>query len=235
MTSVVIPLGNGSIWYNHEIRFCLRSVERYLKGVGKVWIIGRLPDFLQNVEFRPYVEKDNERVPDRNIAGKLLAACQMPEISDPFLYMNDDHYLLSEFEASKFPNYHNSTLTEFLKKRMLDPYGKRISNSLKWLNDHNLPDNFYDIHFPMLIHKGPFTKSVGQLEWAKSYDGWIIKSIYGNYAGVEPTEQKDCKSIDPPGPNAIAFSSLPRVKASVQRFLLERFPDVSRYEKEGFK
>lgn len=236
MTDVVIPLGFGSTWYNHEIRFALRSVERYLKGAGKVHLIGKCPEFIHNVEFVPFIERNTEAIPDRNIANKLLVACGNPEISDPFLYMNDDHYLLDEFHVEQFPNYYYNTLSDYCgKRKQLDGYGRRAFNTLKWLHGNGLTDYFYDIHYPMLIEKQPFMESVGSLDWSKTHDGWIIKSIYGNYAKVPGVQENDYKSLQPPPPQVKVFSSYPRVKASVQRFLLERFPTMSSYEKTDIK
>ena len=45
-TDVVYPIGQGSSWKNNELRFSLRSIEKYGINVGKLFIVGELPDFL---------------------------------------------------------------------------------------------------------------------------------------------------------------------------------------------
>ena len=46
---IVIPLGTGSRWQNNELRFALRSIEKYLTGYDKIFIIGECPSYLQNI------------------------------------------------------------------------------------------------------------------------------------------------------------------------------------------
>jgi len=49
---IVYVLGSGSEWDDNEIRFSLRSVEKYLTGVGNVYIIGKKPNFLKDIIHR---------------------------------------------------------------------------------------------------------------------------------------------------------------------------------------
>lgn len=70
---VVIPLGSGSRWQDNELRFCLRAVEKHLKGYDRIYIVGRKPDWIQNIEFIPYVEAHTR---ERNIMEKVRRACK---------------------------------------------------------------------------------------------------------------------------------------------------------------
>jgi len=97
---------NDSTWEDNELRYSLRSIEKYLSGVGQVFIIGDCPDFLTNVIHIPATDEENREWKDRNIYRKLLIACNDVRISENFLFVNDDHYLTQPFEAGKFPFYY---------------------------------------------------------------------------------------------------------------------------------
>src|SRR5690349_20419873 len=112
---VVYPLGKGSRWKNNEIKYSLRSVEKHLQNYGKVFVIGEKPNFLANVNHIP--AEDKHPIPDSNIFEKLKTACETKEISDTFLFFNDDHYLLEDFDAEKFPYFYHGTMAEYIKKR----------------------------------------------------------------------------------------------------------------------
>lgn len=112
---IIYPLRKASRYNDIEIRMSLRSVETYLLKFNKVFIIGHLPEWCQNVVHIP--AQDQHAIPDRNIHEKILLACNHPDLSDDFLFFNDDHYLLSFFEAPGFPYYYSKTLDEYVKKQ----------------------------------------------------------------------------------------------------------------------
>lgn len=229
MIDVVVPLGLGSRYNNFELRMCLRGIEKHLSNYRDIWVIGERPEFLVNVNHIQMTENTQERVPDRNIYWKIRKACETPEITDPFIMFNDDHYLLQDFDAETFPYYYSMTLAEYVKGRYKDPYGKRAMNTYKALG-HIQEPLYYDIHTPIVIHKGEF-KNVC-IDWNKSYDGYLVKSLYANQAGVKPVQMRDRKSVDPQ-PDAKVYSSYPHIKANVQHFLMSTFPDQSKWEKDN--
>ena len=53
---VVYILGTGSTSNDNEIRYSLRSIEKYLIGFNVVYIVGECPKFLKGIihlDFRP--------------------------------------------------------------------------------------------------------------------------------------------------------------------------------------
>jgi hypothetical protein len=226
---LVYPLGTGSYWNNNELRFSLRSVEKYLTNVDKVWIIGILPDWLQNVTHITYTDHVG-KPPDYNMMKKLARACQ-EDVSDDFIYMNDDHYLLSAYNANNFPNYYHGTIEEYLKGRGLDGYGKRCRNTLKSLNGNST--NYYDIHYPIQLNKKSFKELVvDAVDWNVPH-AYIIKSLYANSLQLESIPETDYKTNVIPPPEAKVFSSFPHMKDAVKVYLNQRFPEQSKYERVG--
>lgn len=227
MTSIVYPLGNGSRLNDAELRYSLRSVEKNLSGYGKVFIVGRKPTWIHNIT---YIEaKDQFEVPDRNIMTKIMKACESPEVSETFLYMNDDHFLMHEFEIDKFPFFYSETIEAYLQRRGMDGYGQRVRNTYDYLSKNDLPTKYFDSHTPILIEKKRFKEIMNKVDWNKKY-GFVIKSLYANSLKIEGQLEKDHKSESTPRKNDPVYSTTPKPKAAVTRFLSEVFNKKSRYE-----
>jgi hypothetical protein len=189
--SIVIPLGIGSRHNNLELRYCLRSIEKYLTGYSDVFIVGDLPDWLRNVIHIPcpdYGDKTYDK--ERNIYTKIMAACADERVTDDFLFMNDDHYLLQDYEAGKFPFYchgwlrHHMTVTD---------YKHTVTNTMRAFED-SMP--YFDIHCPIRYNKFKFEAAMSQLDWSKPF-GYCIKTVYGNASmGVDAISYPDLKIKD---------------------------------------
>lgn len=227
MISVVYPLGKGSIANNYEIRMSIRSLEKNVTGIKDIWVVGEKPDFLY-VNHIP--AEDPHEIPDRNICEKIMKACENSEITDDFLFMNDDHFILKTFEASQFPDYYQGYLGEYVKQRGLDAYGRRAKNTYDYLLESGKTTRYHDIHTPILYNKSKFKQVMFPLDWSKPH-GYIIKSLYANSINsCNHAPLKDDKGYLP-STNSGIFSTLPRLRAATQRFLVEQFPNPSRYEK----
>src|SRR4051812_48140009 len=112
MTDIVIPLNNRSYQKNIELRYCLRSIEKHLSGVGNVFIVGHMPEWVTNVIYIPFEEDPRNRFRDRNIMLKVSEACKDSRVSDDFLMIHDDHFLLAGYDAGAFPYYHMGPMNE---------------------------------------------------------------------------------------------------------------------------
>lgn len=226
MIDVVYVLGKGSTWNNNEIRYSLRSVEMYLHGFRNVWIVGELPVWLKNVNHIP--AKDQFQVPDENIRHKILAACRHPEVSDEFLFINDDHYLLTDFIAAEFPYYYCSTIEQYVKTRGHDGYGNRCLNTKRHLDQLGHESKYYDIHYPIRYNKAKFIEILGELPTKQH--GYVLKSLYANAVKVQGIETRDCKFAGTPPPKAVCFSTMPRVNGALYRWFEYKFPEKSNFE-----
>lgn len=221
---IVYPLGKGSHHDNIELFYSLRSIEKYVTGFDKVWIVGELPRWVKNVNHLP-VEDDPKRCSDYNIMNKITVATTV--VSEDFLFMNDDHFFLEPMEADKMPYYYYDTLYEFITRRGLDTYGRRVKNTLKLLNSKNLPTKYFDIHYPIIYNKSLFLNTVSNQNWN---DPLVIKSLYCNSLMIEGEIAKDNKLNDPPRTRMKVFSTMPRIKGSILQFLRSQFPNKSRFE-----
>lgn len=227
MIPVFYPLGTGSMMNNFELRMSLRSIEKHLSNYIDVIIVGELPEWVQNVTYFQLEDIAGEK--DFNIMRKTERALQEVE---KLLFFNDDHYLLQDFDAENFPYFYHDTIENYVRRRGMDGYGRRANNTMKHLKSKNLPIKFFDIHTPIIYERQPFIENVVNLDWKKYKEGFVIKSLYSNALKIEGTEQRDYKSKNPPvHPINIFSSTNAKPRASVQRFLLERFPNKSKYER----
>lgn len=182
-TDIVIPLNNRSTQNNFELRMCLRSIEQHLSGIGNVFIIGYIPDWVTNATHIPLLEDPRNRFRDRNICNKVIAACKNKTASDDFLMVHDDHFLLADYNAADYPYYHCGPLVPGEGQ-----YGHTKQNTISLLGE----TNNYDTHCPILFNKEKFLNTVAVADWSKWY-GYCVKTVYCVLNGIEGEYVDDLK------------------------------------------
>lgn len=171
--SIVLPLasgGFGSRWEDQELRFALRGVEKHLTGYGDIFLIGHKPSWVQNVIHIPATDEDQTFWKERNIYNKIFIACNDERVSEDFLFMNDDHFLLKDYVAGGFPYYRQGTIVDYITRE--DQYGNTVKNTFAEIGDVT----FYDLHCPMVYNK-EFFLWLRPAAWNKKY-GYCLKTLY---------------------------------------------------------
>lgn len=190
MIDVVFCLGNGSHWNDNELKYSLRSIEKHLKNYRDVYVIGNVPRFqYQNIKFIHIIEKSI--YPAVNIFRKIETACMTDEISDEFLFFNDDHFLLSDFNATRLPYFYKG----YLVSQLSNPtdYAETVRNTIAILGD-SAKD--FDIHTPIIYDKQKFRELMVSFDWNKPH-GYCIKSLYCNALGIKGVYETDGKFTKP--------------------------------------
>lgn len=233
MIDIVIPLGARSTQKNQELRYCLRSIEKHLTGVGNVFIIGYCPEWLTGVIHIQMQEDPRNRFRDRNIMLKMQEACKDQRVSDNFLMVHDDHFLLSDYEAGAFPYYHMGPMNEGHGQ-----YGETKQNTKSLLSFAESFNN-YDCHCPIVFNKELFMRSVALADWSKYY-GYCLKTLYCVMNGIEGEYTTDIKIRMPLKANEIKqqiasrnwFSIGDRCfkEGGMMDVLNELYPNKSKYE-----
>jgi hypothetical protein len=191
MTDLVYILGSGSPLQNTELRYSLASVEKNMLGVRDVYIIGDHPGFEGNFIHIPDTDRGKNK--QDNIRLKIQTACEHPDISDPFLFMNDDFIITKPVHAGSMPYYYNTNLTRMWKaKRKVGHYKTALLNTLIALSEKDLPLKHYDIHTPILYGKKEFLEVMSRYNWNQMH-GYVIKSLYCNSINIEPEFHIDPK------------------------------------------
>lgn len=187
----VYVLGTGSGWQDNELRFSLRAIETYLSDIGNVFVVGPQPKFLTNVIHIPF--NDRFACKERNIMIKLARACGHPELSSSFLHLHDDHFCLFPQSACTIPNWASSSLERTAQAaKPQNHWRQAVLNTHKALLSKGLPTKNFDLHYPMRINKEIYPEIMDRYNWAEPR-GFVVKSLYGNTAGITPTMSPDLK------------------------------------------
>ena len=181
MKDLVYVVGTGSQWEDNELRFSLRSVAKNLIGVRKVWIIGHCPCFVQGVEHLFYPDNDQTgKNNDANMIDKILFACQQ-DITDEFVFMNDDFFILKPMHVDDIPVMHKGDMTEKPKEywRITGIWQQRLLNTFNRLKARGMSTMLYDMHCPMPMNKKLFPEVISKWDY-RPEPGLNFRSIYGN-------------------------------------------------------
>lgn len=102
---IVYVLGKGSSNNNAELRYSLRSVEKFVKGVKNVFVVGSDPGFLSDkVIYIPTTDLypgDHENK-DRNHWHNIETVCKDKRLSENFLFASDDNIVMKPSVWSDF-------------------------------------------------------------------------------------------------------------------------------------
>lgn len=233
-------LGFGSPWENRELRFSLRSLERHVRGIDRVFVVGEDPGFLSNRVTHVY-STDPSNVKEFNIASKIYFACETTDISEDFFFVNDDHIFAGDIDAVEYPYFWKSDLSDSIPEQRSDAYGRSLKATHAYLQSRGAPTKHYDLHTPIRYNRSKF---LGLREaWVASQQsriGYVVKSTYVNLLGLPPgPHMSDIKFFNPKGEDDVrqhigdrhvfSFADSALI-CGVGQYLFKTFPDKSKFE-----
>ena len=170
---------------NEELRYSLRSLSNLPH--GKVWIFGAAPSWVTGVEVVPIKIRPGGH---RSAKANLKAACQHPDVSETFIYFNDDFFVMQPMDS--LPVMHRGTLAEVIdSKKMVNSYTRASRQTLELLKKQGIAEPLmYDLHAPLTVTK------TGMLE-ALALCSTIMyqeRTIYGNLNGVGGEKRRNYKA-----------------------------------------
>lgn len=234
--SVIIPYRSGTKNIT-ELIYALRSLENNLKGLGEVFVCGEKITALKVLNYISVKDDKGSQFKERNIYRKILAACNDERVSENFLFVNDDHFLLKEYDINSLPNYFKGELYESMK--LTNPgYRKSLNHTRRYLISNGKPTLDYDVHFPIIYNKKQFMDTFQGIDWNIDY-GFVIKSFICNSIGVAGELMTDCKIREKLTYNQIKerlanrdwFSTADHaINDDMIKFLEETYPKKSKYE-----
>ena len=227
---VLYILGRGSKHNDMEIRLSLRCLEKNADGLGRVFIVGNCPAWLQNVV---HIPAEDTYVAESNAFQKILKACKT-DISDDFLLMNDDFFMLKPFCPDTYPHYTRGVLEH---KQEDDPYSRSINKTRDFLLKYTKTPLNYDIHCPMVLNKHRFLMLEGISESVKRDDtGILCRSTYGNIFNVfdfcdSTIEDMKLRTDEWKEPNKSGCISTSDDCDNILKRIEKMYPNKSRWEK----
>jgi hypothetical protein len=225
MTDIVIPYRSD---YPHkDLLYCLRSLDKYVQDFGRVIIVGDAPNIIRGVVNIPSGDESGYQRAAKNIYRKLELAA---EISDQFLVVHDDHFLLRDIVASEYPYYHRGPINPEGKP---SGYQKLLENTIEQFHGAN----DFDVHCPILMTAEGLQK-LEALDWEKPY-GYGIKTAYCYLNNIEGEMFSDLKIKSPMNKDEIlkrlegrqVFSTgSAAYTGQMEKVLKHLYPKPSRFE-----
>lgn len=188
MIDFLYVLGSGSEYNNLELRLSLRSIDKYALNLGRVFVIGEKPDWIKNVVHIPV---NDDLTSENNVFKKILIACKSG-ISENFVFMNDDFFMLNEFNAETYPYFINGDV-----KYIENPsrYQMVLNNSIVYLQSKGIEDVLdFRVHCPIRYNRKKFLSLESVFNQQKDKEsGYSPRILYGNLFVDEYIEAPDCK------------------------------------------
>lgn len=177
---IVIPYKRNR---SNELVYALRSLKNLPH--GKVFVIGDNPNL--NVNHIPYRQGFDIA---KNTLSILNLAVDTPEISDDFIWMADDMYIMQSIR--KIPTLHRGSYDDLIEKyaaRHHNFYVQRMIKTNKILKELGVKSPLcYELHIPVTINKKKWlrvsehiTQDLNKL------------SMYANLNNLGGTKTKDVK------------------------------------------
>lgn len=224
-------LGSGTCDNYNEIRYSLRSVERYVKNVDRVIVIGEDAGFFSDeVEFCPVKEVHGNK--GFRISQKIMYAVKNEIVWDRFMYLSDDYFFTREIDAENYPYYHRRDL---MNRGTTSAYGKILRSTAEYLQSIDKPTLNYELHVPIIYDAKKFRSLQKHFKKGKAdRHGFTVRSLYGNIFYVDNVFRLDSKmnKFDENLLKVDCFScSDVSWRTGVKEYLQKEFPNKSKYEK----
>ena len=187
---VLYTLGKGSLYENAEIKQSVKLLNRHVD-YDRLFIIGEEPTLGGKYEFIPFKDQLTRT---NNVFLKLVKICEETDISENFLYMMDDVFILKDIDIDNYPMYHSGEL-----KALPDAgsYFKELNNTRLFLVKQNKPTLNFGVHCPIVYNKKKIME-IDSFYW-KEVNGrnnqLNPRILYGNYTEGNKVFIKDCKLI----------------------------------------
>lgn len=217
---------------NEELRYSLRSVVKNLPE-SRVWVVGYKPSWYRG-DFVSVADRSDKFT---NIRNALKAVCNTPQISNDFIFMHDDIYIIEPIEELR-PLF-SGTLDQKLAGQAKSPrhstYYRKVADVNRYLKEQGFAQPLnYEVHVPMPMNKEKLITIIDRR--------YLERSVYGNMFISEPEEiERDVKNYDNlnkkfPTSYDYETGNLPFLSShdvsfvAMKPFLDAQFPEPSKYE-----
>jgi len=199
---------------SEELRYSLRSLKNLPH--NNVVIVGEKPDWVTNVTYIPVAQNKTK---NENVTMNLRAAINSELVSDNFILMNDDFFIMKELE--QMPSLNFGAMAD-----VIEMYNKRYPEGTDYIkNMTKLYDLLvsrgqkqpmsYELHTPMILNK----KNVQSLYVEPKEPFYQFRSYYGNFFNIEGVTVPDVKVFLEPQHNNPDYNSDPEQYLDDQTFL----------------
>lgn len=169
-----------------DLKYSLRSLDKYGKGYDRVFIIGGRPDFLDYSKVIHSDYTDNNRFGCINVFKKLIFISKQTDISEDFILFNDDFYLLKEIDLSNIPYYYKRReIALFYKSN--NTYNEMAKRTREFLLKNNKSIYDFKLHYPIIYNKNKLVELMPLFENSLRFSdlGLSIRDLYCNWHNID--------------------------------------------------
>lgn len=226
---LVVPVREVAV--NPQLRYALRSWVVNLPH-RTVWTVGYRHRWLTSEAGHIPIRQDGTSYVNTTTA--MRAACEHPEVSDPFVWANDDMFVMQPVEGG-MPVLHRGPLRDLIAARagQRGPYVDGMRETYAWLTGRGYDEPLsYDVHVPLPVSKAGMLRA---LDEGRGHDAHK-RTVYGVLNGIDGEQVQDVKiAYRAPrgyGPDSAFLSTMPDAFTNgyVGQFIRVRFPEPCRYE-----
>ena len=211
---------------NEELKYSIRSAVANLPH-DNIWVVGGKPDWYTG----KYLAAPQTGSKDVNIKNNMLFAISSPEVSESFILMNDDFFIIKEIDhvENYYDGYLHNKANKLLNDQRGNPYADKVNKTFLYLAKLLKTTNIlnYDTHVPMIVEKEKLFNVL-------KHPG-LPRSIYGNLYAIGGKQLKDVKFFKTD--NDIDINDLIYVSTEdngfnllYEKVLKDMFPYPSQYE-----
>ena len=197
---IVIPLSRESVCGDFELRMALRSIARYVRNVGSIWLVAEeLPGWCRDLRHLRHGDPYRANK-DANLFAKILRACREPELTEKFLFWSDDQVILRPMPPEGIPPVYNRRGPEAFRGK--GRWHERMRNTFDFLAARGIrPAWNWDSHVPQMFEKKLFPGLAAAVDYAAP-PGFCINTLYfglRRFPAVLPQElvKMTCESDRP--------------------------------------
>lgn len=184
MYTFIWAINGKSLWANNEVRYSIKSVEKYHPGANII-IIGEKPDFYTG-KFIQHTDVDSS--PYINKWKKIIRLCQLDETPDQFVVMDDDFFLLAPLAKKHFSD--SNTFHDKVNNITIHSHWLSALRNTKLLVPENQKN--YCTHSPFWIDKKSFLEFITKYDWDIP-PGLVLRQLYISYLNGSIFEIEELK------------------------------------------
>lgn len=198
----ILYIYNGYKAAAEELRFSLRSIEKNGQNVGRVFLLGVKPDWINpaTVKHIPYSNSQN-LYKENDITNAMFHAIADPDVPNRFLVCADDYFYIRPTDFDQYPIYVKGILPESVenKENMGGwKYVRSVVNTRALLMAAGLPVINYGQHCcfyadrPLMQEFKHLFKAAMYLEFGALYDT-MMANIIVDKTGAPTVNRRDNK------------------------------------------
>jgi len=197
-----------------ELRYSLRSLRNL--AFEKVVIVGEKPAWIKNVH---HISVEQSGLKSANVRKSMTAALIDDGISDDFIMMNDDFFIMKYYQ--EIPTLHWGDMKSLIERYDArypagSEYIRRMKTLYHILVENHLQTLSYELHTPMVINR---YKARQLYERAGKNSLYQFRTYYGNYHGVGGSKTEDVKVFLDSRHNNSLYNDRPMAYLQEQHFL----------------